>query len=140
MTLMRRASPCSRQRCAAFFTAPSAQPPPTQPAMRPSAARIALAPGLAATEATVRTTVANTKGSPFAVSSAASLATSSLADILLSSSPRQMWRQRRQALQVMRGREQVDMGQSGAHAARHRLIALPSEQGIEPDDAARSLG
>src|SRR5262245_18771530 len=81
MTLTRRASPSSRQRCAAFLTAPRAQPPPTQPAIRPSAAMIALTPGLAATEATVRTTVANTKGSPFAASSSANLVTSSLADI-----------------------------------------------------------
>src|SRR6185312_401127 len=117
-------------------TTPRAQPPPTQPAMRPSAAITALAPGLAATAATVRTTVANTKGSPLALSSSASFVTSSAADIVLSSGPRQMRRQCRQALQVVRGREQVDMGQGGGHSTGDRLIALPTQQGIEPDDAA----
>jgi len=49
----------------------------------------------------------------------------------------QMRRQSRQALQIVRGSKQIDMGQGGTHAARHRLIAqFPAPLAAAPEVAA----
>ena len=39
-------------------------------------------------------------------------------------------------MQVVRRREQVDIGQRGLHAARRRRVVAPADQRVQPDDAA----
>src|SRR5262245_21397676 len=52
------------------------------------------------------------------------------------SDSREIRLERREALEIVGGREQVDVRQRGAHAARRRLIIAPADERIEPDDAA----
>src|SRR5262245_40440459 len=94
----------------------------------------ALAPALAAVAATVRTTVASANGSPLALrvemTSRMSVASS------MASDPGQIGLERRETFEIVRRREQVDVGQGSLHAARLRAVIAPADQGIEPDDAA----
>src|SRR5437870_13021623 len=54
----------------------------------------------------------------------------------MASYPRQIWFQRREALEVVGGSEEVDIGQGGPHTARLRAVVPPADQRIEPDDPA----
>src|SRR3984957_5993490 len=117
---------------AAFSTAARAQPPPIQPCeMVPSERITALAPALAAVADTVRTTVASTKDSP-AVLRDEILSRMSSARFM--SDLRQIRLERRETFQIMRRREQIDIGQRRLHAARLRGVIAPADQRIEPDD------
>src|SRR5262245_61634067 len=131
----RRERPSASASLAALRTAERAQPPPIQPSeMVPSGRITALAPALAAVAATVRTTVASANGSPLAlrveITSRMSIASS------MASDPRQIRLERRETFEVVGGREQVDMGEGGLHAARLRAVIAPAEQRIETDDTA----
>src|ERR1700732_4162365 len=101
--------------------------------MLPSGRITALAPALAAVAATVRTTVAIANGSPAALRAWMMRRMSAAESI---SDPRQIGFERRQAFEIMGGREQIDVGQRCLHAARLRAIVAPADQRIEPDDAA----
>src|SRR5262249_62179325 len=52
------------------------------------------------------------------------------------SDPREVRLERRQAVEIVGRREQVDVGQRRLHAARHRRIVAPADQRVEPYDAA----
>src|SRR5262249_37521249 len=52
------------------------------------------------------------------------------------SDPREVRFERRKAVEVVGGREQVDVRQRGLHAARGRPVVAPADERIEPDDAA----
>jgi hypothetical protein len=49
--------------------------------------------------------------------------------------PREIRLESRQAFEIVRGGEQVDVWQRRLHAARLRAVVAPADQGIEPDDA-----
>ena len=50
--------------------------------------------------------------------------------------PREIRLERREAVEIVRRREQVDIGQGRLHAARLRAVVPPADQRVEPDDAA----
>src|SRR6202045_2191760 len=117
---------------AAFSTAARAQPPPIQPCeMVPSGRITALAPALAAVAATVRTTVASTNDSPDVLRDAM---LSRISSARFMSDLRQIGLKRRETFEIVRRREQVDIGQRRLHAARLRRVIAPADQRIEPDD------
>src|SRR5580704_6486960 len=117
---------------AALSTAARAQPPPIQPCeMVPSGRITALAPALAAVAATVRTTVASTKDSPDVLRDAM---VSRMSSARFISNLRQIRLERCEALEIVRQREQIDIGQRRLHAARLRRVIAPADQRIEPDD------
>src|SRR5580693_8565466 len=126
--------PSASASCAAFNTAARAQPPPIQPCeMVPSERITALAPALAAVAATVRTTVASTNDSPDVLRDAIVSRMSSARFIL---DLRQIRLERREAFEIVRRREQIDIGQRRLHAARLGRVIAPADQRIEPDDFA----
>src|ERR1700684_1138552 len=117
---------------AAFSTAARAQPPPIQPCeMVPSGRITALAPALAAVAATVRTTVASTNDSPDVLRDAM---VSRMSSARFMSNLRQIRLERGETFQIVRRREQIDIGQRRLHAARLRGVIAPADQRIEPDD------
>src|ERR1700719_1671780 len=117
---------------AAFSTAARAQPPPIRPCeMVPSGRITALAPALAAGAATVRTTVASTNDSPDVLRDAM---LSRMSSARFMSDLRQIGLERGETFQIVRRREQIDIGQRRLHAARLRSVIAPADQGIEPDD------
>src|ERR1700685_250054 len=117
---------------AALSPAPRAQPPPIQPCeMVPSGRITALAPALAAVAATVRTTVASTNDSPDVLRDAM---VSRVSSARFMSNLRQIGFERGETFQIMRRREQIDIGQRRLHAARLRGVIAPADQRIEPDD------
>src|SRR5262249_14658039 len=131
-TETRRARPSASASRAALSTAARAQPPPIQPSqMVPSGRMTALAPALSPVVATVRTTVANANGLPAAfrvemiprMSPARSM----------TSDPRQVGLERREARQIVRWREQVDVGKRRLHPPRAGTVIAPADQRIEPD-------
>src|SRR5580704_7616772 len=133
-TETRRERPSAIASRAALSTAARAQPPPIQPSeIVPSARMIAFAPALAAVAATVRTTVASAKASPFCfiveISSRISVAR-------FISDPREIGFERREAGEIVRRREQVDIGQRRLHSPGAGAVVAPADQRIEPDDAA----
>src|SRR5271169_6127159 len=104
---------------AAFSTAARAQPPPIQPSsIEPSGFISAFAPALAAVTDTVRTTVASANVSPPACRCAARSRT-------LISKPREIGLERREALEIAGGREEIDEG-SAARIPR-ALGSQPSQ-------------
>src|SRR5208283_3406683 len=104
-TLTRRGSPSLITSRATRRTAPRAQPPPIQPAeIVPSGRMMALAPAFAAVTATVRTTVAMAKGSPFAFIVLTSSRTSVLAIITASRDRVRVQQDFRDYARVRRGR------------------------------------
>src|SRR5580704_6655388 len=130
----RRDLPSASASFAAFSTAARAQPPPIQPCeMVPSGRITALAPALAAVAATVRTTVASTNDSPDVLRDAIS---SRISSARFMSHLRQIRLECGEAFQIVRRREQVDIGQRRLHAARLRRVIAPADQRIEPDDFA----
>src|SRR5580692_2729876 len=117
---------------AALSTAARAQPPPIQPCeMVPSERITALAPALAAVAATVRTTVASTNDSPDVLRDAILSRMSSARFI---SDLRQIGLECGETFEIVRRREQIDIGQRRLHAARLRRVIAPADQRIEPDD------
>src|SRR5580700_4863291 len=117
---------------AAFNTAARAQPPPIQPCdMVPSGRITALAPALAAVAATVRTTVASTNDSPELLRDEM---LSRMSSARFMSDLRQIGLERGETFEIMRRREQIDIGQRRLHAARLRRVIAPADQRIEPDD------
>src|SRR5580700_2955722 len=127
-----RDMPSASASFAAFNTAARAQPPPIQPCeMVPSERITALAPALAAVAATVRTTVASTNDSPDVLRDAI---VSRMSSARFISNLRQIRLERGEAFQIVRRREQIDIGQRRLHAARLRRVIAPADQRIEPDD------
>src|SRR6202161_4098269 len=117
---------------AAWRTAARAQPPPIQPCeMVPSGRITALAPALAAVAATVRTTVASTNDSPDVLRDAM---VSRMSSARFMSNLRQIRLERGETFEIVRRREQIDIGQRRLHAARLRRVIAPADQRIEPDD------
>src|SRR5262245_2893408 len=132
-TETRRDLPSARASLAALRPAARAQPPPNQPSeIVPSGRITAFAPAFAAVAATVRTTVASATGSPAALRAEMM---PRMSDARSTSYPREIRFERRQAFKIVRGREQVDIGQRRLHAARLRAVVAPADQGIEPGDA-----
>src|SRR5580704_5714092 len=124
--------PSASASCAALSTAARAQPPPIQPCeMVPSERITALAPALAAVAATVRTTVASTNDSPDVLRDAM---VSRMSSARFISDLRQIVFERGETFQIVRRREQIDIGQRRLHAARLRRVIAPADQRIEPDD------
>src|SRR5580704_5779530 len=127
-----RGLPSASASFAALSTAARAQPPPIQPCeMVPSERITALAPALAAVAATVRTTVASTKDSPDVLRDAI---VSRMSSARFISNLRQIGLERGETFEIVRGSEQIDIGQRRLHAARLRRVIAPADQGIEPDD------
>src|SRR5262245_23175901 len=117
---------------AARSTAPRAQPPPIQPPLMVPSARItALAPAFAAVAATVRTTVAIAKDSPLALTE---LTRSRISGARVMSDLRQIRLQRFETREIMRGTEEIDIGQGRAHSSRDRRVIAPADHRIEPGD------
>src|SRR5258708_17995951 len=134
-TATRRDRPSAIASRAALSTAARAQPPPIQPSDTVPSERItALAPALTAVAATVRTTVASAKGSPLAFICETESMTSPAS--FMASDPRQIGLERGEAREIMRRREQIDIGERRLHAARLRGVVPPADQRVEPDDAA----
>src|SRR5580700_1437100 len=128
----RRDLPSASASCAAFSTAARAQPPPIQPCeMVPSGRITALAPALAAVAATVRTTVASTNDSPDVLRDAI---VSRMSSARFMSDLRQIGLERGETFEIVRRREQIEIGQRGLHAACLRGVIAPTDQRIEPDD------
>src|SRR6202167_37952 len=129
-----RGSPSASAPRAAFSPAPLAQPPPIHPAtIVPSGRIMAFAPALAAVTDTVRTTVASTKACSAAFICATRSITSTCAPI---SKPRKVRFERRQALQRVGWRIEVDIWQRRLNTARFGRVTLPSHHRVEPDNAA----
>src|SRR5262245_348302 len=133
-TETRRDLPSARASLAALRTAARAQPPPIHPSeIVPSGRITAFAPAFAAVAATVRTTVASANGSPAALRADMMPRMSEARS--MTSYPREIRFEGRQAFEIVRGREQIDIRQCRLHAARLRAVVAPANQGIEPDDA-----
>src|ERR1700734_2254578 len=124
--------PSASASCAALSTAARAQPPPIQPCeMVPSERITALAPALAPVAATVRTTVASTNDSPDVLRDEI---LSRMSSARFMSHLRQIGLERGETFQIVRRREQIDIGQRRLHAARLRGVIAPADQRVEPDD------
>src|SRR5262245_20740242 len=133
-TETRRDLPSARASLAALRTAARAQPPPIHPSEIVPSGRIkAFAPAFAAVAATVRTTVASANGSPAALRAEIMPRMSEARSI--TSYPCEIRLEGRQAFDIVRRREQVDIWQRRLHAARLRAVTAPADQRIKPDDA-----
>src|SRR5579884_996452 len=135
----RRGRPAFSTSCATSKTAPSMQPLDTDPAIRPELLTSILEPRGLGLEPHVSTTAASATRSPSPRQVRYSWSTS----LIPGSPPRrhppvqigQEPAQIVQRLDVVRGQEIVGVRQGGLHPARHRLVALRAEQGVEPDQA-----